>query len=75
MTEENKKLFMFYTPWSLHIYNTLVMDVSIASWECHERIQRMVEGLEGVQQIKDNIIVNGKDQEHDRRLTALLETL
>ena len=43
--------------------------------EFHERIRRIVEGLKGVQQIKDNIIVYYKGQEHDRRLEALLERL
>ena len=34
-----------------------------------------MEGLEGVQQIKDDIVVHGKGVEHDRRLKALLERL
>ena len=35
----------------------------------------MVEGLEGVQQIKDDIVVHGDVKEHDSRLEALLERL
>ena len=42
------------------------MSVSSVSSEYHERIQRMGEGLEGVQHFKDDIIVHGKGQEHDR---------
>ena len=40
---------MFYTPWGLYKNNTLVMEVSSASSEFHERIRLVVEGLEGVQ--------------------------
>ena len=64
-------MFVFYTPWGLYKYNTLVMGVSSASSECHERIRLVVEGLEGVQQIKDDIVVHGDGKEHDSRLEAL----
>ena len=46
MDEESQELFVFYTPWGLYKFNTLVMGVSSASSECHERI-RLMEGLEG----------------------------
>ena len=51
------------------------MGVSSASSECHERIRLVVEGLEGVQQINDDIVVHGAGKEHDSRLVALLERL
>ena len=51
------------------------MGVSSAGSECHERIRLVVEGLQGVQQIKDDIVVHGVGTEHDSRLTALLERL
>jgi len=41
------------------------MGVSSDSSECHERIRLVVEGLEGVQQIKDDILVHGSGKEHD----------
>ena len=75
LDKESQELFVFYTPWGLYKYNTLVMGVSSASSECHERIRRIVEGLEGIQQIKDDIVVHGKGEEHDKRLKALLERL
>ena len=75
MDEESQDLFVFYTPWGLYKYNILVMGVSSASSECHERIRLVVEGLEGVQQIKDDIVVHGDGKEHDSRLEALLERL
>ena len=51
------------------------MGVSSASSECLERIRLVVEGLEGVQQIKDDIVVLKAGKEHDSRLVALLERL
>ena len=75
LDEESQELFVFYTPWGLYKYNTLVMGVSSASSECHERIRRILEGLEGIQQIKDDIVVHGKGEEHNKRLKALLKRL
>ena len=75
MTEESKKLFVFYTPWGLYCYNTLVMGTAPASSECHERIRIILEGLEGVTQIKDDLVVHGKGQAHDKRLEKVLKRL
>ena len=66
LDEESQELFVFYTPWGLYKYNTLMMGVSSASSECHERIRRIVEGLEGIQQIKDDIVVHGKGRSMTR---------
>ena len=44
------------------------MGTAPASSECHERIRIILEGLEGVIQIKDDLVVHGKGQEHDDRL-------
>ena len=55
MTEESKKIFVFYTPWGLYNFNTLVMGTAPASSECHERIRIILEGLEGVIQIRQNL--------------------
>ena len=75
LDEESKDLYCFWTPWGLYRYNTLVMGVSSGSSECQERIRLIVEGLEGVVQIKDDIVCHGKGEEHDRRLEALLQRL
>ena len=49
------------------------MGSSPASSEAHKRIKKVVAGLEGVLQIKDNVLVHGMGEEHDRRLRAVLE--
>ena len=69
-----KKLFVFHTP-GLFMYNTLVMGTAPASSECHENIRKMLEGIEGVQQIKDDLVVHGHGKEHDVRLEKVLERL
>ena len=65
MDEESKKLFVFYTPKGLYRFNTLVMGTGPASSECHENIRRILDGLEGVQQNKDDLVVHGAGQLHD----------
>ena len=68
MDEDSKQLYVFRTPWGLHRFATLVMGSQPASSECHENLRIIVEGLEGVEQIKDNLVVHGKGEEHDLRL-------
>ena len=75
MTEESRKHFVFYTPWGLYGFNTLVMGTAPASSECHERIRIILDGLEGVTQIKDDLVVHGKGKEHDARLEKVLARL
>ena len=70
MTDRSKDLFKFYSPDGLYRFNTLVQGVASGSSECHEKLRRILEGLEGVVQIKDDIIVHGKGREHDQ-LTRL----
>ena len=75
MDDETKKLFVFHTPMGLFMYNTLVMGTAPASSECHENIRRMLEGIDGVQQIKDDLVVYGYGKEHDDRLEKVLQRL
>ena len=74
MDDISKKLFVFYGPdYKLYRYNTLVMGTPSASSECHERLKRILQEIEGVQQIKDDLVVHGIGEEHDRRLDAVLK--
>ena len=59
----------------LYMYNTLVMGTAPVSSECHENIRLILEGLDGVQQIKDDLVVHVIGQEHDVRLSAVLQRL
>ena len=51
------------------------MGAAPASSECHERIRLVLEGLPGVQQIKDDLVVHGQGKEHDVRLDRVLARL
>ena len=62
--------FKFYGPDRLYRFNTLVMGLSSGSSECHEKLRRVLEGLQGVVQIKDDIVVHGQD--YDTILEVLL---
>jgi hypothetical protein len=75
LDEESKNLFVFYTPWRLYRYEMLVMGVHTASSVCQEKTRLLLEGLDVVQQIKDDIVIHGASKQHDQRLQAVLEGL
>ena len=75
LDEESQNLFVFYTPWGLYKFNTLAMGIHTASSECQEKLRLVLEGLEGIQQIQDDVIVHGQGREHDDRLEKLLARL
>ena len=66
MEEESSKYYTFWTTKGLYKFNTLAQGVSSASAETHDRIRRILQGVEGVIQIKDDMIVHGKGAEHYR---------
>ena len=73
LEEEARKLFCFRAPGGLFRFKRLCMGSSPASSEAHKRVKKVVARLEGVLQIKDDVLVHGMDEEHDRRLRAVLE--
>jgi hypothetical protein len=73
LQEEAKKLFCFPAPSGLFRFKRLCMGSSPASSEAHKRIKKVVAGLEGVLQIKDDVLVHGVGEEHDKRLCTVLE--
>ena len=75
MDEESRNLFAFHTPWGLHRLNTLVMGTHSGSSELHKRITVIIKGLEGMVQIKEDIVIHGKGKTHDERLKQFLARL
>ena len=71
--EESRKLFVFTTPFGLFRFKRLVMGTPPASSECHAKFAAALAGLEGIAQIKDDIIIHGRGEEHDKRLRAFFE--
>ena len=75
MDDDTRRHYVFWIPLGLYRYNTLAMGVRSASAETHERIRRILAGLDGVVQVKDDIVVHGSEEEHDKRLELVLERL
>ena len=48
------------------------MGNSPASSECQKRVRRVLDGCEGVCQIKDDVLVYGDREEHHQRLKEVL---
>ena len=71
--EESRKLFVFTTPFGLYRFKRLVMGTPPASSECHAKFAAALAGLDGIVQIKDDIIIHGRGEEHDKRLRAFFE--
>ena len=75
LAKDAKKLFMFTTPWGLWQYNRLVMGHHNVSSECNKRMQIILKDIEGVAEIKDDVIIHGKGKQHDMRLEEVLNRL
>ena len=73
LEEGARKLFTFRTPRGLMRFKRLVMGNNPASSEAQRRVKEVVEGLKGVLQIKDDVLVHGKGKEHDENLRKVLQ--
>ena len=51
------------------------MGVPTASSKCQEKTRILLEGLDGVQQIQDDVVIHGAGKQRDQRLQAVLERL
>ena len=68
LDEDSKQLFAFTTPFGVYRYKRLVMGTPPASAECHSKLAKVWEGLEGIVQIKDDLVVHRKGKTHDVQL-------
>ena len=57
-TKETEELFKFTTPFRIYRYKRLVMGAPPASAECHGKMKEILQGLPGVEQIKDDLVVH-----------------
>ena len=73
--EDSRNLYKFTTPFGLFRFRRLVMGTPPASGECHTKLAAIISGLEGVCQIKDDIVVHGKQEQHDERLEKVFQRL
>ena len=76
LSEESRNMTTFATNVGLRRYKRLNFGVSCAPEIFQNEIRQALEGLNGVLNISDDIIVHGKTrEEHDKNLEALLQRL
>ena len=76
LSENSKLVTTFITPWGRYCFTRLPFGISSAPEHFQKAMQRILEGLDGVECQVDDILVFGETQEqHDKRLIAVLERL
>jgi len=74
LDRESSELTVINTPFGLYRYNFLPFGLSVSPAIFQQCLNKITEGLEGVESYQDDVIVHGKDQEsHKCRLLALLK--
>ena len=76
VTSESSKLLCFNTPFGRYCFLRLPFGVHIASEIFQQKLEAVLEGLPGVANSQDDMIVWGKDKdEHDQRLRKVMEKI
>ncbi|CAB4035810.1 Hypothetical predicted protein, partial [Paramuricea clavata] len=76
LSERSKPLTTFITPWGRYCFNVLPFGISSGSEKFQKCMCQILEGLDGVECNIDDVLVHGATQEeHDRRLEAVLQRL
>lgn len=74
--EDSRDITSFVTHCGLYRYKRLVMGINAASEIYQHEIGRVVQGIPGVANLSDDIIIHAPDrEEHDRRLRQTLQRL
>ena len=74
--DRSKPLTTFITPWGRYCFNVLPFGISSGSEKFQKCMSQILEGLDGVECNIDDVLVHGATQEeHDRRLEAVLQRL
>ncbi|CAB4041011.1 Hypothetical predicted protein, partial [Paramuricea clavata] len=76
LSERSKPLTTFITPWGRYCLNVFPFGISSGSEKFQKCMCQILEGLYGVECNIDDVLVHGATQEeHDRRLEAVLQRL
>ena len=76
LSPESREITTFATPDGLFRYKSLLFGVCSASEQYQHKIASALAGIEGVENISDDIVVHGPDTEtHNRRLHQTIERL
>ena len=73
LDEELPQFFVFTNPFGLYKFKRLIQGISLVSAECNEAFRRILVGIEGVAQIKDNLVIYGCGKQHNDRMNQVLE--
>ena len=76
LSKESAVFTTFITPFGRFYFNRLPFGITSAPEYFQKRISDILAGLEGVVCMIDDVLIHGSTQdEHDRRLIAVLERL
>lgn len=76
LSPESREITTFATHTGLYRYKRLLFGVNSASEQYQHEISTVIAGIEGAENISDDIVVHGRNQEeHDNRLHAVLRRL
>ena len=76
LTEISRPLTTFITPYGRYLFNKLPFEISCVPELFQLRMNKVLEGLEGVVCQMDDVLMFGTTQEqHDQRLIATLERI
>lgn len=76
LSQNSRLLTTFITPFGRFCFNKLPFGISSAPELFQKRMNKVLEGLEGVVCHMDDVLVVGKDQaQHDERLTKVFERI
>jgi hypothetical protein len=76
LDHESSLLTTFNTPWGRYRYTRIPFGIKSAGEVFQKRLDEVLEGLEGVYNIVDDILITGSSvEEHDRHLVAMLDRM
>lgn len=76
LTLESREITTFAVHNGVYRYKRLIFGVSTASEQYQHEIANALAGIEGVENISDDVIIHAPDQEtHDKRLHAVMKRL
>lgn len=76
LDEESKLLTTFITPFGRYAFNRMPMGIACASEVYQKKMHSIIEGIEGVINCQDDILISGITQEeHNRRLHMVLSKM
>ena len=80
LTDDSSKLTTFATPFGRYFWQRMPFGIKPAPEIFQRRLEQALEGLPGVKNIHDNVIINGEvetwaeaERNHDERMEALLQ--